>query len=58
MLNVEGELYDLGGLEYEDVTYPGNCAQPEPSHNVKREIEQGQGHGAMPGTKKMPDLGT
>ena len=31
MLNVEGKLYGLGGLEYEDVTYPGNYAQPEPS---------------------------
>jgi len=42
MLNVEGELYVLGGLECEDVTYPGNHARPEPSDDVKREIEQGQ----------------
>ncbi|KIJ94205.1 hypothetical protein K443DRAFT_683933 [Laccaria amethystina LaAM-08-1] len=42
MLNVKGELYSLGGLEYEDVTYPGNYARPEPSDDVKREIEQGQ----------------
>jgi len=27
MLNVEGELYVLGGLECEDVTYPGNHAR-------------------------------
>ena len=42
MLNVEGKLYDLGGLEYKDITYPGNYAQSEPSNEVKHEIEQGQ----------------
>ncbi|EDR05835.1 uncharacterized protein LACBIDRAFT_329451 [Laccaria bicolor S238N-H82] len=37
MVHVEGELYFLGGLECQDVTYPGNY---EPSDDDKREIEQ------------------
>ncbi|EDR05841.1 uncharacterized protein LACBIDRAFT_302656 [Laccaria bicolor S238N-H82] len=40
MMNVEGELHCLGGLEDEDVTYSDNYPQPEPSDDVKRDIEQ------------------
>ncbi|EDR05831.1 uncharacterized protein LACBIDRAFT_329446 [Laccaria bicolor S238N-H82] len=40
MMNVEGELHCLGGLEHEDVTYPGNNPLPEPSDDVKHGIEQ------------------